>query len=195
MRIVAVGGFGSGSGKTLLLERILGAAPGIGAVKTSPRSPDRLPPGGFAWEVSLEILAADGSDTRRYLDAGAAAVGWLRSVVPPPAPAGAMVRDWGRPLAGIAVEGISVAAVLRPDRRVLVAASDFSEIKPAAAAILHDVDLIVVNRRAGSEDADRALRRIERSAGGRPVVLADLGRPDDPGTAAAVAAITAWLRC
>ena len=53
----------------------------------------------------------------------------------------------------------------------------------------------VVNRRAGSEDADRALRRIERSAGGRPVVLADLGRPDDPGTAAAVAAITAWLRC
>lgn len=195
MTIVAVGGFGSGSGKTALMERLVAVRPRFGAVKTSPRPAARLAADGFEWVTGTDVVAASGSDTRRYLDAGAVAAGWLRSVVPPPTAACAAVRAWAREHPGLFVEGISVAAGLRPERRVIVAAAGFREIKPGAAAILPSVDLIVVNRHAedSTDTVSRAAGEIGRLAPDRPVLVANLADPADAGTAGVLAAITAWL--
>ena len=83
--IIQVAGSCRGCGRTLLVERLLGHLPGWGALKiTIVGDPDGHPgealPPGKKWALVTDraTLAQSGTDTARYLAAGAGQAVWLR---------------------------------------------------------------------------------------------------------------------
>lgn len=196
MKVLAVGGCASGVGKSTWISRLLSALPGWGALKTSP---GRAAPGGASWRLTteIEILAERGSDTRLYLDAGAARVAWLRSPGVAPPDAVAVVREAFQGLAGIVVEGNSVTRVLRPDRIHVLARAGRLEIKGSALPLLETADVVILNRPADRDDAESAatLGALRRHGLKVDPVVADVLDPRDPRCAAILAAIRDWSRC
>ena len=183
MRLIAIAGFGSGSGKTSLVERLLPRLPAWGALKTSPGKHGRTPAGSWSLETGRAGLALPGSDTGRMIAAGAARVAWLRSDGTPPEPALAAVRVWSRGLPGLVVEGLRAAEALGADRLYLVARASTGPLKPAAVEAASRAAAIVVN---GAVDP-------EGLPSGR-IVRVDLGRDDDPALRALLDEISDWSR-
>jgi hypothetical protein len=201
MRIVGIGGFSKGVGKTLLVCRMLGVLPGWGVLKTSrPRgdgSAGAVPPdGSFELVTDPDALARPGRDTARYLAAGASRVLWLRSAPErlPEAIPSALARLEGLP--GLLVEGNSSARFLPLGRLFLVARVGRTEIKPSAWPLVDRADAIVLNapRLASDEGRQEAERRLRRLWTASRILVADLADPSDPALAGLLAELRDWSR-
>lgn len=123
MKVLSVAGVGSGSGKTTLMARLIAVLPGWGALKTSPVRPgghDHGLTGDYDLVTNLGRLSSSGTDTRRYIDSGAARVAWLIARPPLSAAAAEAVRAAFGDLPGLLVEGDSLAEGLRPGKRYRV---------------------------------------------------------------------------
>ncbi len=188
-----MGGLHAGVGKTALVCRLLEALPHWGALKTSP-----LAPGGPPFELldGRERLCEPGSDTARYLAAGAARVLWLR-YTPEGLGAGlqAAWEAFGPALGGVVVEGNSWTQGQRPERFLLLGRVPLREIKPSARRAAALADLVVLNRsrRDAAELVLRSARALAGAVGGHPWI-ADLSDPREPGCAALVERVLTWAR-
>jgi hypothetical protein len=171
MRILAVAGAGSGSGKTALLARLVRLLPDWGALKTSPvvdGGPDHGLSRNYELVLDLARLASPGTDTGAYVESGAARVGWLIARPPLSVEGRAAVLRAFRGLDGILVEGGSLADGLSPDRRCLVLPFGERSIKDSAQArARHEDTAVVVAHPSGTSPEIEAL----------------------------IADVTAWARC
>ena len=163
MTILALAGTSSGSGKTTLGCLLAAELPGWGALKVSPvhGAISHGLAGEYEIRTSMTFLSARGSDTARYLAAGAFPVAWVvsRRESIAAAMADALSRFSRSP--GVLVEGTSAALAL-PQALValMVAPGDWS---PSARAVAPRARWIV-------EDPRPAVPRIlrELTSGPRP---------------------------
>lgn len=182
MRILGIGGFARGSGKTTLVTRVLEILPGWGALKSSP-GPHRH---------GLEALWDLSADPARL--SWPAPSAWLRSLGSPPPAALAAVRARFDGLEGLVVEGITVSVALDADRLYLVARAGAREVKPSAAAALGRVHAIVLNTAAGdAPSAVEAARELARAAApALRLIEVDAADPAHPGTRRLLDEIRDW---
>jgi molybdopterin-guanine dinucleotide biosynthesis protein len=162
--IVAVGGFGSDSGKTTLVCELLRALPGAGAVKTTRghyRSCGKDP---LACCVSPLLGAeplvrsgrgetyAAGKDTGRYWDAGASEVHWVIAT-------DAQVEEGFRRALGrvaaplVLVEGNSFLKYFEADYVVMAASVDSLRMKRTARAALRLASAFYLSSASARVDA------------------------------------------
>jgi hypothetical protein len=162
--IVAVGGFNSDSGKTTLVCELLRALPGWAALKMTRghyRSCGRDP---HACCVSPLLgdepvvrsgraeTYAQGKDTGRFWDAGAAEVHW--AIVTD----GQVERGFGDALGrvrapGLIVEGNSFLRFVEADYAVLVARPDVLKVKPSARRALPKASALYLSDAGGVVEA------------------------------------------
>jgi len=114
----------------------------------------------FGIETRRRVIAEPGTDTARFLEAGARRVFWVwarRSAVKR-AVSGLMGRLRGGE--NLIVEGNSFARAARPDVTVMVAAAGPGEMKASARAILRKVDIVVLKADRGdtAQDVARAVK-------------------------------------
>lgn len=156
MKRIVVGGAWSNCGKTSLVEMLLQAFPGWGAIKVTPSRAEEicplghccgacLPPSG-PFEVLTDpgVLAEPGKDTARFMKAGAAKVAWVRGPVEalPEALALAMAQMTDVP--GVIVESTTAMALLE-GLNLLVIREDTSDLKDSARSSAGRVDMLVLN--------------------------------------------------
>jgi hypothetical protein len=139
VKVIAVTGTGSGSGKTSFVVRLLRAIPGLGAVKISPR------PGATSVEWGTGS-AGEGKDTARYLAAGAVRAA---RIIGPRGSAGQVWKDVELGMAGcraVVVEGSGALEIGQPRLGILVAGGhEASERPERLGMILSKVDLVLIN--------------------------------------------------
>jgi len=166
-RILAVIGPHGGCGKTTLICHLIGHVPALGCLKLSPRhEPASAGPGarprdrGGYHLAERTVLEQAGSDTGRFLAAGAAHVQWLE--YDPHDPSAGLVAALARFPAAIPMvtEGTVAVAHLQPAAVILVTPLSPREMKPSTGAVLEAVTDVVVNGRAGQhhETLSRELR-------------------------------------
>jgi len=202
MRILVVGGFGSGVGKTTLICRLLEALPGWAAIKVSPvhgasrshgaRHVDHGLVGPFS--IEAEEHAGPHSDTARFRAAGAPGVLWVRSR---PGRLGEALSEGLSALSavpGVIVEGNSAARHLEAARVALVARSGRRDFKASAVALAGRADWVVLNRPAAEGLPDDEPRRMEARLGKPVSFVVDAARSSNTGTAAFLSAVRAWAR-
>lgn len=158
MQIVALAGTGSGAGKTTLGCLLAAELPGWGALKVSPvhGATNHGLDGEYEIRTAMTILCAQGSDTARYLAAGAFPVAWVvtRRESLAAAVAAALPRFARSP--GVLVEGTSAALALPHARIALVVApGDWS---PSARAIAPRTEWLVDSPSAAAPRIARAVR-------------------------------------
>lgn len=156
MKLIVVGGAWTACGKTSVVELLVKAFPGWGALKITPSRPDepcptggdcgacQPPAGGHEWVSDPVRLAEPGKDTARFLAAGAAKVGWLRSLpeLLPGALEAALAEFAGLP--GVILE--STTAMPRVEGlRILVVRQDSVLLKDSARVALASVDILAFN--------------------------------------------------
>jgi molybdopterin-guanine dinucleotide biosynthesis protein len=157
-KTICVAGTSSGVGKTSVVEMLLRVLKGWSAAKISAGHTQSSKPFGIVTRSA--VLKEPGTDTARFLAAGAKRVFWVwcrRSA------AKAAVRELLRRLRlgeNILVEGNSFARATRPNVTVMVARVGQREMKTSASAILPKVDLILL--RADPEHAKDRVRRATR---------------------------------
>jgi molybdopterin-guanine dinucleotide biosynthesis protein len=186
MRTIVIGGFSSGVGKTSLVCRLLEALEGWAALKTSPlRDGDAGP-----YEIVRDdlTLRSPGSDTARYLAAGASRVAWLRYRRDRLADAMPVTLSYFEGCAGLLVEGNSAARQLPGAGVIVVARAGSTETKPSVLGLLGRAGALVANH-AGTgggalPDALRGLR----------TVALDAESAGDPRTRAFVEEVATWAR-
>jgi hypothetical protein len=139
VKVIAVTGSGSGSGKTTLVCRILGAVPGLGAVKLSP--PAEAPR--IEWGPGTGGAA---KDTARYSAAGA------RKVARVIGPRGSGLQLWEQVEAGmdgcraVIVEGGGALQMGSRRFAILVAGrSEAQEHPELIGVMMSKIDLVIVN--------------------------------------------------
>ena len=195
MRMLGVGGCGSGVGKTTLICRLIPLLWDWAVVKTSPHP--------LTGEREFELLEdparlADPpeSDTARYLAAGAPRVLWLRYRHPGLGPGLVQARQACTTSGGMIIEGTSFARHRRPEALILVARAGMDEIKPSAREVMARVDWLVLNRdgSAGEAEVARDARRFSEDHGVQRVVIADLVAERDPALSRLLGAIRVWSR-
>lgn len=200
MRILVVGGGGSGVGKTTLICRLIEALPGWAAIKVSPvhdtgAAGARRPlDHGLMGPYRIDATERGGaeSDTARLRTAGADPVLWIRSR---PSRLGDALSEALSLLAGapgVIIEGNSAARHLETIAVVFVTRWGRRDVKPSAAALARNADWVVLNRPAAKRPPPRA-HRAPRPGKPGPFVV-DAARPTDPGTVAFLDAIRAWAR-
>jgi molybdopterin-guanine dinucleotide biosynthesis protein len=163
--IVAVGGFSSNSGKTTLLCELLRALPGWEAIKMTrghyrscgrdPHACCVSPPLGEAPLVlsGREATYAEGKDTGRYWEAGAANVHWVVSTDAQVAEG--FAQALGRVRAeGVLVEGNSFLKYADADFAVMVARPDRLQIKPTARRALGKTSALYVSQEVDRPDPE-----------------------------------------
>jgi hypothetical protein len=135
VKIVAIVGTGSGSGKTTVACRLLQALPGLGAVKISPRD----------GEARVERgPGVPGKDTACYAAAGAVKVARVVG------PRGSAARAWGgiveefRGLPGVIVEGAGSLELPGSRMTVLVADASFMDRVERNSRLASVADVILV---------------------------------------------------
>jgi len=187
-----VAGARSGSGKTALLCRLLVALPGWGALKVAVHPPGRgHGPAGIVADPGT--LAEPGTDTGRYLAAGAARVRWLRATPDTIAAVLPTALAAFEDLPGVLVEGNSSWRVAPGNRLVLVVRAEDPDWKPSALDLLDEADLVVaVPARPGGAGPTGTFV-LPRSIRGE-IVSADPWDRDDPGIARIVTTAITWSR-
>lgn len=136
--IVGVGGSHSGVGKTSVASRILKAFAGWGAIKYTKTSL-------YSSIIDDErIIAAEGKDTRRLLDAGAAKVLWVRAPYTELAELLHLAIAMMSHLEGIVIEGNSAVVVTKPDIVIFVRGEGES-MKESAMKVLTMADIVVAS--------------------------------------------------
>lgn len=146
MKLIAVVGSASGSGKTGVACAILRAIPGLGAVKISPRV------GTLRVERGPGL---PGKDTARYTESGAVAVARLVAPRENVLNAWEQVRREFEPLRGVVVEG--AGALELPGRRFtifVVAPATLGERPERDARLAAAADCVVVVRSQGGSGGD-----------------------------------------
>lgn len=148
--IIGIGGSHSGAGKTSLATLILKSFRGWGAIKYTKTS----------LYVSiiddLAVISEAGKDTRKFLDAGAGKVIWVRSphsglgeVLP--VAVGMLSR-----LQGIVVEGNSAVEIIKPDIVIFVFGCE-EKMKPRAKKIFQMADIVIFRSRKPTETPQHAI--------------------------------------
>jgi len=154
--IICVAGATSNVGKTTLVERLLGRLDGPwGVCKVTvcrPEEDHRCPKGkddtcgvcseeldSFVAETDETVLRQQGKDTRRYYDAGAAEVIWVRSRMECLAEAVQTARKMMDRHDGIIFEGNHALSVLEPDLAVMAVGSP-PKYKASARKVLDKID-------------------------------------------------------
>jgi hypothetical protein len=188
MRAIVIGGTSSGVGKTSLACRILEVLPGWGALKTSPRE------GVGTYEIVRDeaTLWLPGSDTCRYLRAGAEEVAWLcyRREHLEAGMREALSIFENRP--GVVIEGNSAAKHVSPTSHViLVSKRGWTEMKKSATALLPRANRIVVNL---VPDDHGSIFGSFSKAEVRKLMLLDVEDYSDPGADAFLEGIVTWAR-
>jgi len=146
MKVIAVVGSASGSGKTKLACAILGAIPGLGAVKISPR--------GGRPRVEWGAGGA-GKDTSRYAASGASLVARIVGPRERVIEAWAGVRGSLDRLRGVVVEGAGALALPAERFTILVVAPESLGERPERdARLAASADFVVVVQTEGAPDAD-----------------------------------------
>jgi hypothetical protein len=130
------------------------------------------------------VLRSPGSDTARYLAAGAARVAWLRYRRDRLEDGLRVALSYFEGCPGLVVEGNSAARFLPRARIVVVARAGRTETKPSVLELLPRADPVVLN---GPGEAPAGLEGIR-------VVAIDAERASDAGTRALVSEIATWAR-
>jgi uridine kinase len=134
--IIGIGGGHSGAGKTSVASLILRTFAGWGAIKYTKTSL-------YASIIDdAEVLSQEGKDTRKFLDAGAAKVLWVKSPFSELAEALPVAVDMLSHLQGIIVEGNSAVEVARPDIVIFVCGTA-DKMKDSARKILQMADVVI----------------------------------------------------
>ena len=180
MKTICVAGTASGVGKTAVAEMLLRVLKGWTAAKVTPLHAGPCPRGKpCKCESPLgivtrgAILAQPGTDTARYMAAGAKRVFWVCS---PRRTMGSALRRMLRrlrPNENLLVEGNSFARAARPDVTILVAAAGRREMKASARAMLRKVDIVVLRADRGdtAQDVARAVKWWKARAKGRDIFV------------------------
>jgi molybdopterin-guanine dinucleotide biosynthesis protein len=172
MKTICIAGTASGVGKTAVAEMLLRSLEGWSAAKISVghvatqhgrkvRETHGLKGKPFEIVTSPDLLNQPGSDTARFLAAGARRVIWVRTQR---RAIGAAVRELLRrlrPRENILVEGNSFARAARPAVTILVAAAGRREMKASARAILRMVDIVLLKAERG-DTAQVVARAVKR---------------------------------
>lgn len=151
-----MGGTWTACGKTSVVELLLRALPGWGALKITPSRPDEPCPTGHEcgacapplgpWELVTagSRLAEAGKDTARFLAAGAPRVRWLRALPERlPEALGVALAEF-QDLPGVIVESTTVLPSLQ-GRRMLIERPGTARRKPSAQVAESCVDGVVLN--------------------------------------------------
>lgn len=151
--IVTISGAHSNVGKTMLMEKLLGALKDWSAVKVTTSHSGPCPKGRpcgscddmrsrFSIVSDEKILMEESKDTARFKAAGARRVLWLKA-----RPEG-LKEGLRKALSilksarGVLIEGTSILKYLEPDLAILVRNKN-STLKPSAKEILNKIDLVV----------------------------------------------------
>lgn len=135
--IIGVAGAGSGSGKTALACLLLERLKGWGAIKYSPS--------GLYSSVTDDpgVLAEEGKDTARMLQAGAAEVLWVRAAREDRRETLEMAVERLSHLRGIVVEGNGAIEVLSPDIVIFTAVNMPGRASKDASGVIGASDVVV----------------------------------------------------
>ncbi|MDQ7787280.1 MAG: hypothetical protein RDU01_06690 [Thermodesulfovibrionales bacterium] len=138
--IIGVGGAYSGVGKTTVICEILQCLENWGAIKYT-RTP-------FYSSVTDEsvILAEEGKDTKRFLDAGAAKVVWVQSPYSELPVTLSLATGMFSQVKGILVEGNSAVEVINPDILIFISGSLQEKWKTNAENILAKADIVLCDK-------------------------------------------------
>lgn len=141
--LVLVGGHSRGVGKTLTIERVLRARRGEpwAAVKVSAH---RHGHAGFQLSADEDTAATPGTQTGRYLLAGAARAFLLRAPDTQLAAAARFVNTLRADGVNLVVESNRLIDWLVPDRTLFAVAPQIDDWKPSSARIVTRADALVV---------------------------------------------------
>jgi len=134
--IIGIGGSHSGAGKTAVASLILRSFKGWGAIKYTKTSL-------YASIVDdLTGISEEGKDTRRFLDAGAEKVLWVKSPYSELGDVLPMALEMLFHLQGIVVEGNSAIEIVKPDIVIFVSGPE-GKMKNRAEKILRMAGIII----------------------------------------------------
>jgi len=154
--IITVSGAHSGVGKTKVVEILLGALKGWGALKVTVTHRGRECPvhkendchtcdelkGDFSIIDNKKIIEIKGKDTARFKQAGARKVLWLKSK-PEALKAGLKKAiSFFKKAKGLIIESNSALKYIKPDLALFVKNKN-SLLKPSAREIINKIDLVV----------------------------------------------------
>jgi molybdopterin-guanine dinucleotide biosynthesis protein len=134
--IIGIGGSHSGAGKTSVATLILKSFHEWGAIKYTKTSL-------YASIVDdLAVISEEGKDTKKFLDAGAGGVIWVKSPYSElreilPVAVGMLAH-----LEGIIIEGNSPIEIIQPDVVIFVSGSE-EKTKKSAEKILQVADIVI----------------------------------------------------
>ncbi len=134
--IIGIGGSHSGAGKTQVATLVLRTFRGWGAIKYTKTD-------FYASIVDDErVIAEEGKDTRKLLEAGAGKVLWVKSPFSELNELMPMAISMLSHLEGIVIEGNSAVETARPDIVIFVCGSGKSA-KESAQRILRSADVVI----------------------------------------------------
>jgi molybdopterin-guanine dinucleotide biosynthesis protein len=137
--VVGIGGAYNGAGKTTVACEILRRFSGWGAIKFTRASL-------YSCIIDdLAVLSEAGKDTKRFLDAGAEKVLWIKSPFSQLPEVLSMAVQMLNYLQGILIEGNSAIEVIRPDI-VLYVSGDEARSKSSAVKILQMAQIIIFQK-------------------------------------------------
>jgi molybdopterin-guanine dinucleotide biosynthesis protein len=138
--IIGIGGAHSGAGKTTVACEILRRFSGWGAIKYTRTSL-------YSCIIDdIAVLSEAGKDTKRFLDAGAETVLWIRSSFSELPEVLSMAVQMLNYLQGILIEGNSAIQVIKPDI-VLYVSGDEARSKNGADKILGMAQMIIFQKK------------------------------------------------
>jgi molybdopterin-guanine dinucleotide biosynthesis protein len=148
--IIGVGGGHSGAGKTPVACLILRSFAGWGAIKYTKT---RL----YASIIDdPEVLSEEGKDTRKFIDAGAAKVLWVKSPNSELGEVLPVALGMLSHLQGIVVEGNSAIETATPDIVIFVCGAD-ERMKNSAQKILQMADVVIARSHKPPGTPQRAI--------------------------------------
>jgi len=175
MALIVIGGHSRRVGKTSVVTGIIAALPEYGwsAFKiTQHRHGLGSADAGkeVAWAISEETDRAGGSDTSRFLAAGAEHAFWVRTEPNRLAEAMPPVQLKLPKSKNAIVESNSVLRFLQPDLYLLVIDPATADFKSSAQEFLDRADAVILHRRAGQAHEARITTMLKPMAN-RPVFL------------------------
>jgi len=175
MAVIVIGGHSRRVGKTSVVAGIIAALPEYGwsAFKITQHRHGLGPAGAgkeIAWAVSEETDRAGGSDTSRFLAAGAEHAFWVRTEPNRLAEAMPTVQLRLPKSKNAIVESNSVLRFLQPDLYMVVVDPATADFKSSAKQFLDRADAVILHRRPGPAQ-DASITTMLRSSANRPVFM------------------------
>jgi molybdopterin-guanine dinucleotide biosynthesis protein len=148
--IIGIGGGHSGAGKTAVVSLILRSYKGWGAIKYTKTSL-------YSSIVDdVAVISEEGKDTRKFLDAGADKVLWVKSPYAELSEVLPVAVGMLSHLQGIVIEGNSAIEIVKPDI-VIFACGTGEGMKNSAKKILQMADIVISQSNRPLEMPPRAV--------------------------------------